>query len=324
MPKIKGLLTEILRPKKLEDVILLDRVKAQIFNNDLSQNFLLCGVPGGGKTSLAKVLAKERATLYINASAERGVETVRTKIQDFCQVKDMNLNKTDRISDFKVVFLDEFDYATEGMFFALRATMEKYQSSVRFIATCNYLNKINEAIQSRFLILNFNPVNEKEEQELTEKYLKRIKTLLKKLDIKYENDEVLLAFIAEYFPDFRSILKQIQYINDSEDREITSESIRMIDSRLEQLFEMTLESPDPAKNYSTLINAVQNKHTDVFTIFSTDYVSWLLQRRPGKAEKIPQIVSIIADQNYKSNFIVDPSLSVLAMFYQIQLVINSK
>jgi len=324
MPKIKGLLTEILRPKKLEDVILLDRVKAQIFNNDLSQNFLLVGFPGTGKTTSSRLLAKERSTLYINASAERGVETVRTKIQDFCQVKDMNLNKTDRISDYKVVFLDEFDYATEGMFFALRGTMEKYQASVRFIATCNYLNKINEAIQSRFLILNFNPINEKEEQELTDKYLKRIKVILKRLDIKYENDDVLITFINEYFPDFRSIIKQIQAINDSEEREITSENIRMVDSRLEQLFEMTLESPDPAKNYSMLINAVQNKHTDVFTIFSAEYVSWLLDKRPGKAEKIPQIISIIAEQNYKSNFIVDPSLSVLAMFYQIQLVINQK
>ena len=151
MAKINGLLTEVLRPKTLDNIILLDRIRKQVNDNKLAQNFLLVGTPGSGKTSLCRILSKDRSTLALNMSSERGIETVRTKIKDFCSTKSLYANN----DDFKVVFLDELDGAITSTFDALRGTMEKFQKSSRFIATCNRINQIPDAIQDRFIILDF-------------------------------------------------------------------------------------------------------------------------------------------------------------------------
>lgn len=322
MSKINGLLTEILRPKKLEDIILLDRVRAQVGDNSLSQNFLLVGSPGTGKSSLCRILTGERASLNLNLSSERGIEVVRTQIQNFCATKSLNL--ADQNDDCKVVFMDEMDYASPGLYAALRATMEKFQESTRFIGTCNYLEKIPEPIQSRFLILDYNPKTQKEEEELIGKYMERLQFILKKLKINYADDSILTAFIDEFFPDFRSIVKQIQAIHQSGQNEITIENIQMIDHRLEELFNITLNEPDPKGNYQLLINATSGKHNDVFAIFSSRYSQWLLDRAQTKADKLPNVIACIADWNYKSNFVIDPQLCVLAMIYQLQMICNQK
>jgi replication factor C small subunit len=292
----------------------------QVGDDALSQNFLLVGSPGTGKSSLARILIGGRTSKTFNLSSERGINTVRTDIQEFCSTKSMYADK----EDYKVVFLDEMDGATDALYLALRATMEKFQKNVRFIGTCNYLSKIPEPIQSRFLVLDYTPQNSTEEEELISKYKIRLKKILDQLQIKYENDTILDTFIAEYFPDYRAIIKQVQSINQAGITELTTSNYKIIDERLSNLFSLTTSKPDPVGNYKNLISLTTGKHQEIFGLFSRSYVSWLIEKEKKALDKIPQIIQVIADWNFKSTWLVDPQLAVLAMVYQLQLLINAK
>ena len=167
---IHALFTEKYRPKNLQDLILPERVMSK-FKDGLSQNMLLAGSPGTGKTSTAKAIVQQfdLPYLYINASTDTSVDVIRTRITDFCSTMSI-LDDRDK---FKVVILDEVDGVSDQFFKALRATMETFASNSRFIATCNYINKLPDPILSRFEVINFD-FDKEEESELTKKYIRRV------------------------------------------------------------------------------------------------------------------------------------------------------
>lgn len=171
---MKEVWTEKYRPKKLEDVIgqqeITDRLIAYVKSGNLP-HLLFAGPAGTGKTTSAIALARE---LYadawqqnfheLNASDERGIQVVRTKIKEFA--------RTQPIGDrpFKIIFLDEADALTPEAQAALRRTMEKYSGTCRFILSCNYSSKIIEPIQSRCAAFRFRAIHEDD----VKKYVDRI------------------------------------------------------------------------------------------------------------------------------------------------------
>ena len=201
---IQELLTEKLRPKELKHMILPARIKNS-FEEGLQQNVLLAGSPGSGKTSMAKVLIKSHPHIFINVSDESSVETIRTKITDFCST----VSILDGENKIKIVVLDEFDGASDQFYKALRGTIEKYAKTTRFIATCNYLNKIPEAIRSRFQVYDFDPLDKVEEQEIKNQWAERISKILNLMGINHDSSN-LESFTKKYFPDMRSALNTIQ------------------------------------------------------------------------------------------------------------------
>ena len=178
---INSLLTEKLRPKKLEHMILPQRIK-DAFKNGLQQNVLLTGSPGSGKTSLAKILSENSPRLFINVSDESSVETVREKITGFCST----ISIMNEENATKVVVLDEFDGASDQFYKALRGTIEKFAKNTRFVATCNWINKVPDPIKSRFEIFLFDPVNKEEEAELKKQWEDRVILILDKMSISIE------------------------------------------------------------------------------------------------------------------------------------------
>ena len=141
------LLTEKYRPKSLDDLITPKRVGDKL-SKGVYQHLLLHGSPGTGKTSAAKALVKHfnHPYLYINASTDTSVDIVRNRITDFCA----NRSIMDEPGKMKVIILDEIDGVSDQFFKALRATMDQFNVNARFIATCNYINKVPDPIQSRF------------------------------------------------------------------------------------------------------------------------------------------------------------------------------
>jgi len=201
---ITQLFTERFRPKELASLIAPPRIKNEL-SKGLIQNLLLTGTAGTGKTSVGFILSKPHTTLYINASSERGIDTIREKIGKFCSTISLEGGK----EKLKCVFLDEIDGATEEFFKALRAVMEKYANVARFIATANYLQKIPEPIQSRFNCISFDAINSEEEKYLLDEYKKRVSIILNAIKITY-NDEILDKFVRNDFPDMRSLMNKLQ------------------------------------------------------------------------------------------------------------------
>jgi replication factor C subunit 3/5 len=159
--------SEKYRPNTINNILYHDKIKLSIENymkNKKLPHLLFYGPPGTGKTSTMIAYAKHyynedynNMTLVLNASEERGIETVRTRIKQF--VISSGLKENINTPPFKLIILDEIDAMTEDAQAILRKVIEKYVNNARFCFICNYLKKINPAIQSRCVIFRFNPIS---------------------------------------------------------------------------------------------------------------------------------------------------------------------
>ena len=167
------LLWEKWRPKNIDEVILLPRIRKQ-FENGISQHCILYGHYGTGKTSLARILigkyTKETPCLELNCSMDTSIDILREEIQNFCKFTPMMETE----SDIKYVFLDEFERVSIQFQDAFKAFIEKYNKNVRFIITTNHLNKISDGIKSRIPQINFDCQSLEEEKLINESTVVKI------------------------------------------------------------------------------------------------------------------------------------------------------
>lgn len=160
-----SLWTEKYRPKEFEDVVGQEHIVASIKNFVEAKqlpHLLFAGPAGCGKSTLALIIARKLFGEFwrqnfseTNASDERGIAVVRSKIKDFARTRSVN-------APFKVIFLDEADALTTEAQQALRRTMETYSEGCRFIMGCNYSSKIIEPIQSRCAVFRFKSISPEE------------------------------------------------------------------------------------------------------------------------------------------------------------------
>lgn len=203
MGKDIGIWNEKYRPESIDDFLGQDEIKEKfktyIHKKDLP-HLLLCGFSGVGKSSLSKILARRisgSSYLYFNASNERGIDTVRNKIERFCSTKSLGDN-------LKIIICDEYDNMTPDAQKAARHTIEKYHKKVRFILTANYRDKIIDAIQSRCTIYTFEGPPKK---PLIAKMCK----ILKKENVEYETQDVVKV-VNWHYPDIRSTIDSLQQL----------------------------------------------------------------------------------------------------------------
>ncbi|MFT4326195.1 MAG: replication factor C small subunit [Candidatus Woesearchaeota archaeon] len=163
------------RPQNFDEVKgqakIVDRVKAFVENKNVP-HLLFAGPAGVGKTTLSLVIAKQlfgedwkQNTLELNASDERGIDVIRTKVKDFARFRAIGN------VPFKIIYLDECDALTKEAQQALRRTMENYAATTRFILSCNYISKIIDPIQSRCTVFKFQPLSETEIAEVLDKVI---------------------------------------------------------------------------------------------------------------------------------------------------------
>ncbi len=298
-------------------MILPPRIRSLFENKGLNHNVLLAGSPGCGKTTLAKILAKDLPHIFINVSDESSVDTIRNKINDFCS----NISVLDGKSSKKVVVLDEFDGASDQFYKALRGTIEKFAGNTRFVATCNWINKVPEAIQSRFEVINFDPSNSDEEEMIKEEWRSRVNLILRKLGITIDQ-ESLGAFEKEYFPDFRSALNRIQSWTIEGITNIDLSKVKEANWSYEDLYKMIVESKDPVKNYQIIAGQYSTKVDDVMTSLGEEFINWIVKNHPDKTKIIPAVVVLVASHQAQRIAVIDPVVSLLSLFYQIQKLID--
>ena len=195
----KNLWVEKYRPKTLDEIVLTDANRTildKFCNDEEIPNLLFIGNAGIGKTSLAKIIVHnilECQYLYINASDENGIDTIRTKVTNFSRTKSID-------GGIKVIILDEVDGLTLDAQRALRNTMEEYCQYTRFILTANYKYKVIPALQSRCQSLDLVPP--------LELCIERVKYILDNENTTY--DERLDDFVKLYYPDVRKTVNELQ------------------------------------------------------------------------------------------------------------------
>jgi replication factor C small subunit len=298
-------------------MILPPRIRVLFEDKGLNQNVLLAGSPGCGKTTLAKILAKDLPHMFINVSDESSVDTIRNKINDFCS----NISVLDGKSSKKVVILDEFDGASDQFYKALRGTIEKFAGNTRFVATCNYINKVPDAIQSRFEVINFYPSTSEEEEIIKTEWRSRVRLILGKLGISIDDDS-LSAFEKSYFPDFRSALNRIQSWSIEGVTQLDLAKVKEANWSYEDLYKMLMTSKDPVNNYQVLVGQYSTKVDDVMTSLGGEFIDWIVKNHPDKAKIIPSTIVLVASHQAQRTSVIDPVVSLLSLFFQIQKLID--
>jgi DNA polymerase III delta prime subunit len=199
----QNLFVEKYRPRKLEDIVLTNEER-QYFESLKSKeeipNLLFAGSPGTGKTTLSKIIATnilDCQYLYVNASDENGIDTIRSKVIGFASTKSLD-------GKLKIVLFDECDALTLDSQKALRNVIEEYSHNTRFIFTCNYLFKIIPALQSRCQIFNLTPP--------LDGVLNRVVAILKNEGIAVPDTEKqkLVELVRSGYPDMRRVINDIQ------------------------------------------------------------------------------------------------------------------
>jgi len=315
---IQELFTEKFRPKTLEQMILPDRIRKSIGNGELQQNYLFYGSPGLGKTSLAKVLANNYPFLYINVSDESSVDVIREKITNWCST----ISLLDGAEKYKVVILDEMDGASDQFYKALRATIEKFAATARFVGTCNYINKVPDPVQSRFTCISFDFLNKEEEKEVMVEFIKRTWTILKQAGIEIEKDAVI-EFVKRNFPDMRSILNKTQNFIIQGVKEIKVEDIKQLNYSFRDIFELVCSKPDPAETYKFMMTNYGSKVDEVLASLGSEFPDYIKENQPKLLGKIPQVVIKAAHYQSQRVTVIDPAISMVAAVYECQMIINS-
>jgi replication factor C small subunit len=314
---IHTLFTEKYRPKNLEDLILPERVMSK-FKDGITQNVLLAGSPGTGKTSTAKAIVQQfdLPYIYINASTDTSVDVIRTRITDFCST----MSILDDRGKFKVVILDEVDGVSDQFFKALRATMEQFASNSRFIATCNYVNKIPDPILSRFEVINFD-FDKAEESELTKKYIRRVYDICGKEEMTIEKP-ALVEFVKRNFPDLRTTLNKLQGYKTQGTTNITEVDVKKFNSVYKDVFELIFNEMDPIVNYKHLVGEYSNRVDDVLQTLGEEFIEYIQTEKPQNARHIPQIAITVAEHQAQRTLVIDPVITLLSCVYKIQEIVK--
>lgn len=294
------------RPRKIEDCILPPRMKetfSELVKGGQLQNMLFTGTAGLGKTTVAKALCNELGLDYIiiNGSEEGNIDTLRGKIRQFASTISLQ-------GGYKVVILDEADYLNpQSTQPALRGFIEEFANNCRFIFTCNFKNRIIEAIHSRCSVYEFN-TSKKEMADLAAVFFQRIKYILGEENVDYDEKSVV-DLIIKYAPDWRRVINECQRYSTS--GRIDSGVLKSIKSENYNTLFQYLKSKD-FKNMRTWV--VNNVDVDSSSIFRGLY------DRMGeyvKPSSIPSLVLLLADYQYKNAFVADHELNIVACLTEV-------
>jgi DNA polymerase III delta prime subunit len=301
--KEHSLFVEKYRPSSLENYVGNEHLKTTISKyleqNDI-QNLIFYGQAGGGKTTLAKLIVNNLNCdyLYINASDERGIETIRDKVSGFASVASFK--------PLKVVILDEADFLTIQAQASLRNVIETFSRTTRFIMTCNFVERIIDPLQSRCQVIKIVPPSKSE-------VAKHLAWILEKESISYTLEDIKVI-VNQYYPDLRKCLNTIQ-LNSKDSTLKLDNSILVSSNYIDKVID-ELKKSKPYFNSIRQIIADSNVE-DFDELFKALYerASEFLPNKEGT------VAMLVNDHQYKANFRIDKEINTMSL---IQNLINNK
>lgn len=316
----KLLLWEKWRPKSIEDVILLPRIKEQ-FKNGVTQHYIFHGHYGTGKTSLARILigkySKDTPFLELNCSIDTSIDVLRNQIDDFCKFTSI----MDTNSDIKYVFLDEFERVSINFQDAFKAFIEKYNKNVRFIITTNHINKISDGIKSRIKQIDFNCQNPDEEKFLQQEIYKRIFNTILPAEGAEIPKEDLVNIIKKKFPDFRSIMVEVQgYI---ETGNLSAGTSNISNKVKLDLYKCLYDDLTYDQIYHFLMNNFGAEKIDVvFTLLGRPFLEWVFSEKKDDIPKLFETNYVISDYHSKLETSIDPIILGITVVGKIRDILK--
>ena len=314
----KLLLWEKWRPKTIEDIILLPRIRKEL-ESGVNQHYIFHGHYGTGKTSLARILigrySKETPYLELNCSMDTSIDVLRTEIDNFCKFTPM----MDTNSDIKYVFLDEFERVSANFQDAFKAFIERYNRNVRFIITTNHINKISDGLKSRIKQIGFDCQGVEEEKYLKQEIYKKITNdILPKEESEIPKED-LVNIITKKFPDFRSVLVEVQsYLETGS----ISDGTGNVSAKVKlELYNTLYEDLDFEKTYHFLMSNFGAEKIDVMIkLLGKPFIDWCIVEKKESVNKLFETAYVIADYSSKLETATDPlilGITIIGKFRDI-------
>ena len=297
-----SLLVEKYRPSKLENYVGNENIKKSISKyleqNDIL-NLIFYGPAGTGKTTLAKLCVQNLDCdhLYINASDERGIETIRDKVQGFASVASFK--------PLKVVILDEADFLTIQAQASLRNIIETFSRTTRFIMTCNFVERIIDPLQSRCQVLKIVPPTKKD-------VAKHLHWICNEESISHDIND-LVPLVNQYYPDLRKCINTIQL--STQDNVLKLDQSILVSSNY---IDKVITALSNKSKFNDIRQIIADANVDDFDELFRALYERVSEYLPGK-EGTASI--LINEHQYKSNFRIDKEINIMSL---IQQIINNK
>lgn len=300
------------RPKKVEECVLTTAQK-NLFKSFVEKgdfpNLLLCGSAGIGKTTVARALCNDLGMDFtlINCSNERGIDVLRSQISAFASSVSLSSE-----NPLKCCLLDEFDFSSNLLQTAMRAAIEEFAGTCRFVFTCNYANRILAPLHSRCSVITLDDFG-KEVDKVKAGIMGRILTILKAEGVSYE-PACIAKLVEKYFPDFRRMLNELQRTASASGR-IDKETLQFSDENLAivELVKILKDADFRAMRQWVGSNAIAY---EPHVLFRKIY-DILLDDGFMNRENIPQAVLLIAEYQYRSVTVVDQEINTAAFLTEL-------
>ena len=300
-----SLLVEKYRPSNLKNYVGNENIKKSISKyldqNDI-QNLIFYGPAGTGKTTLAKLCIQNLDCdhLYINASDERGIETIRDKVQGFASVASFK--------PLKVVILDEADFLTIQAQASLRNIIETFSRTTRFIMTCNFVERIIDPLQSRCQVLKIVPPTKKD-------VAKHLNWILQQESIEHDIND-LVPLVNQYYPDLRKCINTIQL--STQDNTLKLDHSILVSSNYIDKVINELSKGNKVSSFNTIRQIIADANVDDF-----DELFRALYDRSSEYYKDKEGTAVLAinEHQYKANFRIDKEINIMSL---IQTLIKYK
>ena len=301
------------RPNTIGESILpieLKKTFQQFVDNGDCPNLLLSGSAGCGKTTVAKAMLEQLGCTYmmINGSEESGIDVLRNKIKNFASTVSMDGKR-------KYVILDEADYLNpQSTQPALRGFIEEFSKNCGFILTCNFRNRIIEPLHSRCSTIEFRIPSE-EKPQLAMDFMNRCEVILNNEQIYY-NKKVVASLIQKFFPDWRRVLNELQRYSASGKID-AGILVNLSEDSVKELLSF-LKNKEFTNVRRWIVNNLDNDPSRVYRrIYDSLYDNL-------DSSTIPHAVIILADYSYKSAFVADQEINLLACMTELMSQVKFK